>query len=727
MKNNLLESKEGAKLFESLAEADPASALECLKRIISKWDRQKLEKFSTGRREVIWALEKIVVWRELFQEGARILLLLAEAENETWSNNATGIFKNLFAIGQGPVATTEASPQERFPILIEALASTSADKRRLALEACDEALEIGSHIRRVGPEKQGLKPEANLWRPKTWKELFDAYSYVWNLLFEKIDFLPTDQQQIAVGMLLRRSGRLSRISALSDLIMTSVKVLIKKPYINRLKALEIILDLLRWHKDKFNESLLKEWEAIRDQLTGEDFHSLLTRYVGISHWNDNYDHEGKPSTKFQENLNALARELATNTALFEQEIQWLLSIDAQNCYLFGYQLAKQDEKFSLLMRILQHQKTRGLSHGLLLLSGYFRYMFEKDKELWETFLDTLSSEELTGQWLLELTWRSGVTDRAALRVLSLCKKNVIKLSELTKVNLGFLRQDVSPDVFHQWIEFLIDTESQRILLLAMDWYGLYYTHPKTDFIQLPLELSLKLLLNPLWLQPTDKKKSNGMEDYYWAEITKELIKQYPNKRIIIADFILSNFGKPDTLFDSFRSYVNKILFELSAHYPDELWDLITKYLGPPIDTRAFVIQSWLSGQHFFEEEDGNLLHLFSPQKILKWIDEDPNVRSPYIARFIPKTLNCVKHEFNWVRELLIRYGDNPAVRSNLLSNFYTEGWTGEASLHYLNRKEKMINFRKNETNKKILDWIDSYLVALDKEIEHSKIEEERRY
>ena len=136
--------------FFALAEADPESALKCLKRTVGTWSREERSQFTTGRREVVWALEKMAIWRELFSDAARLLLALAEAENETWSNNASGVFEALFSPGYGRVAQTEASPQERFLILKEAIESSSKERQILALRACDHALEAHHFVRNIG-------------------------------------------------------------------------------------------------------------------------------------------------------------------------------------------------------------------------------------------------------------------------------------------------------------------------------------------------------------------------------------------------------------------------------------------------------------------------------------------------------------------------------------------------------------------------------------------------
>jgi hypothetical protein len=166
--DEFLKTKGEAQFFLALTEADPEAAMKCLKSTVGTWSKNELIEFTTGRREVVWALERIAIWRDLFADAARLLLALGEAENETWSNNASGIFTELFSPAYGKVAPTEASPQERFPILKEAFESDSKERRLLALRACDTALETQHFARMVGAEHQGLRREPKLWIPKTY-------------------------------------------------------------------------------------------------------------------------------------------------------------------------------------------------------------------------------------------------------------------------------------------------------------------------------------------------------------------------------------------------------------------------------------------------------------------------------------------------------------------------------------------------------------------------------
>jgi hypothetical protein len=98
----------------------------------------------------------------------------------------------------------------------------------------------------------------------------------------------------------------------------------------------------------------------------------------------------------------------------------------------------------------------------------------------------------------------------------------------------------------------------------------------------------------------------------------------------------------------------------------------------------------------------------------------------YIASFVPKTLFREEGKICLAREVLVRYGARKDVRSNLMNNFSSEGWTGPASLHYQQKKQQLLDFKKEEDNENVKRWIDEYVSILNQEIEQAKIEEERR-
>lgn len=721
--DNYLRTKLGASFFLALTEADPESALKYLKKTVGTWSKEELLQFTDGRREVVWALEKIAVWRDLFADAARLLLALGEAENETCSNNASGVFTGLFSTGLGPVAVTEASPQERFPILKEALKSNSKERRKLALRACDQALETGPFVRMIGAEYQGLRKEPQLWMPKTYGEILEAYRQVWKLLCERLDSLQNDEQQQAVNILLQQARGIGIYQSLADMVIDTVHRLAQKPYIDTKNVLTAVVRILHYDGKDLPPQTRERWEQLKDELTGSDFPSQMRRYVGMDLIEDKFDEQGKQVDQVQPHIEELAQQAIENVDMLRHELHWLVTAEAQNGYRFGYELGKRDKDFSLLSILLESQRKANKNPSGYFLGGYLRALFERNQERWERELDLLMEDEKLNVSLPELTWRSGISNRAALRILELAEKGVIDADHFRVFCFGDVIKNLSEDIFKKWIEFLLSSSNTSAISIALCLHDYYYLRGERKNT-LPEELTLKLLMHQSLFQKPEASQREQMDDYHWSEIGQAFVRLYPEKSLELANKMLKHFGEVGTIIDRFYSRTKVVLYEIMRRYPEEVWMQATKYLGPPIDSRAFHIKEWLKGGRFFEEEEG-AISATSFDKVCKWVDEDVEKRAWYLASFVPKRLFRAEGKICWVREVLVRYGERKDVRSGLIANFSTEGWSGRASLHYQERKQQLLDFKKEEDNENVKRWIDEYVSLLGREIERAQIEEER--
>ena len=151
-----------------------------------------------------------------------------------------------------------------------------------------------------------------------------------------------------------------------------------------------------------------------------------------------------------------------------------------------------------------------------------------------------------------------------------------------------------------------------------------------------------------------------------------------------------------------------------------------KILGPPLDSREFHIRQWLRGEQTFRGDfQPGALSFLPSEEIFKWVDQDIENRAWYLSDFIPPIFFRREEELCWAREVLIRYGEREDVKRNLVANFSTEGWVGPESLHNQNKKDQLLEFKKDEPNEKVKSWIDYYVSILYHEIERARIREER--
>ena len=698
---SFLKTRLGADFFLKLADADPPTALACLMRTIGTWDKNELLQFTTGRREIVWALERIAIWRDLFPNAARLLLALGDAENETWSNNASGVFSELFSPAYGEVAPTEASPQERFPILEEAINSTSKNRRFLAVQACNRALESQHFMRMIGGGRQGVLKEPERWKPETYKELFDAYRRVWSLISGKLDDLKKDEQKEAVAILLQRSRGLGGIENLSDMVVNTLNMMVEKSYVDKKALLSEVLRFLHYEGKTASHKTRQRWEQLKDQLYREDFSSLLHRYVGMNLIIDKVDEEGNYLDTTQSRTDELAHYALENWVELEAELEWLVTEEAQNGFIFGYSLGSLDEEISLLPRLNNAQSKAGENASLAFLGGYYKAIFEVDRERWENQLDVFAKDKELSTWVPELTWRSGMSDQAAIRIISLAENKILSFENFRMFGYGSSIQDISNNVFQRWIRFLINIPDIESTYIALELFHSYYGRKESKYVP-PEELTYGLLTHPLFFQETKTRQPGTMDEFHWTELGKYFVSLYTKRSLELVDTMLEHFGEEGTILGGFFSKAKDILGIIAQQFPREVWERVARYLGPPIDTRAFHLKEWLRGSSFIGGEHLGTLPIFPLNAIWEWVDEAVDERAWYFASFVPNKLFLGKEKPCFARQVLIRYGTREDVRRNLMANFSTEGWSGSESVHLERKKRSLLEYKNEETNNNVI-------------------------
>lgn len=713
-KEPFFKKKVDAEFFLALAEANPESALKLLEKIVGEWDIDKLKDFTDGRRQVIWALEKIVVWKPFFIRAANLLLVLAEAENETYSNNASGVFKGLFSPGYGPVAATEASPLERLPVLNEAIKSESKAKRLLAIEACDVALETSHFVRSTTHLLQGLKRRPKLWMPKTWGELFDSYRAVWQLLFNGVDSLKDNERQKAVQILLQRSMNVCLYANLSQMVMDSIDDLARRDYVDKRDVVATAIRVLKFENPDLSEETKQRWITIKENLLGDDYPSRMKRYVGMALFEDDEINEDGQLVNITEGeIRKLAQESVNASEQLKCELPWLVTREAQNGYRFGYELGKADIGNKLLAMLIVAHKAAKDNYDVYFLGGYLKALNERSVEAWEIQLDRIAEDEVLYKKIAELTWRSGRSDRAALRVLNLAKKGKLPIRDFEIFRLGGAITSLSESVFKQWMDYLLSFEETEGAQIALELFIFYYLREKKTA---PPDMIVSLLTHVSLTKSIDRHKYDAnMLEHNWADIARKYIDILPPEfSKILLEFILQQFGTDDTIFESHHSQIHNFLSSLIQKMPAHAWELISKHLGPPFDGRSY---------HFSRLLKDAALFSIPMDKVFRWVDENVEKRAWYLANFVPKTLSTNSN--SPARDVLIKYGERKDVRNNLIANYFTESWMGPESDHYKAKLASILQYKATETNPKVLKWVEEYIDALKSHIEKAKIEEER--
>ena len=739
---SFLNSKTGADFFLTLSKANPKPALRCLKRLIDEQSKEQMLAFDTGRRQIVWALERMAEWKELFSDAARILLKLGEAENESYGNNASGIFVELFSNAYSEVAPSEATPEQKIPVLREAFESLSKEQRALALKACDKALKIDHFSRIHGTHGEPFHPSPNRWMPKTYDEWFDAYRNVWNLILEVIDNLTEDERKEASDILLRNSFGIGKAPALAEMAINTVRDLLDKTYLEKNDVLESLTEFL-WRDNErkkqnmqvMDAEVKKKWEKFNKEIAPKDFSSLLQRYIALDIHVEKYSEETGFNTDLTKPIiEDLAQQALKNSEILEPEFDWLITEKAKRGYDFGYEIGKADEKFTFLIKLVQVYINNSEKENLNLsmLGGYFRALREKDEKGWEEILDTLTTNEQMKRFIPALSQASGLTERGAIRIADLFQKNEITFLELNRFQFGLQIQNLSEKTLRKWIEFLLSQTDAYAINIALNYLHQYYVHDsssKNKKLKLPRNLAFKALTHQTLFDSSQTQRFDQMGEYYWKLVAGRYINLFPDKSLKFAQILIKNFGKDGCLNRGLDEAPKFVLNSVARKFPVELWRIASNFIKFPMDKRTMRIKFWLDDGNLHFGNDINDEHRSVPlEELWKWIDGYIEERAGFTASFVPSIITKSEVESPVAREILIRYGDRKDVRSNLYANFGSTGAiTGNFSNYYQRRLEEFRRIREKEDNPVVLKWLDDYIERLQAEVDYHRAREEREF
>ena len=516
---NVINSELGSGFFLSIAKADPKNALIFLKRALDNKSKNELLEFTIGRRNVIWALDFIAVWKDLFTDAARILLQLAEAENETWGNNATGVFIGFFSSGVGELALTEATPAQRFPVIKEAFESDSIVRKKIALEACDQALESIHWARSCGLSDNIIFKKPNRYSPKTREEYYDNYRRIWKFLEDMYPLLEKELKDKTIGIMLDRSAALLRMESISPMILSTLQRFASDSYSDKISILKMVIKALTVFGEEYSQETYKELIRIREEIGEKDFSAKLRKYAGLNIYEEceeRVDKDGQYRKNKEKNVEKLAEESLDNKKILHNELAWLVTKKAENGFQFAYFLGLKDTQYIFLEEIMSAQRKAGEAGIPDFLVGYFSAIYSKNENKWEKLIEKLTKDNFFVKIVPDLILDSKINDKNVVRLLNLAEKNLMEIYHFNALCFGTFIQNISKNIFNKIIRYLLDHEDPESILIALDLYSRFYISKESKY-KIPKVVTFELLINKKLFKKLEDVPSSQMAGYSWSE------------------------------------------------------------------------------------------------------------------------------------------------------------------------------------------------------------------
>lgn len=712
----------GSRLFLRFTEASAEDALDAANRFLESKSTEELREFSgRGRRNMVWALQRMAVWENLFEDAAYHLLALGEAETEHHiANNASGEFANLFSPAPGRVSRTEVPPLERLPILKDAVRSERTEKQRLGISAASTALTTDHFSKTSGPERQGARPLPDLWTPETWGEVWEYYEEVWSFLREEIEDLDEPVRSEAVEVLLKSARGIAKRSLdLSEMVRSILKEFSDYDWIDDSQVIKTVLRIVDYDIEDYPDDEADKWQELARQVSETSYHSQLKRYVGLS----SIDTERRVGEDiYKEKIADLAEESVSNLGAFEEEASWLVTGEPSRAHDFGSKLAEIDVDREILDVIIEEVRQQDKDLSPKLLAAYLGRLQDIDEDLRQEVLDRFRKDEELIHLLPYLSVSSGIRDEDVERLFGAIDSGDLEVQSLVELEtVTKAHERISEEVFSELADRMLSEETGVCAVALMSIFHTYYVW-EDESPEIDEELAVRLLTHDVFLMNDAIVQYSQMTQYHWEETAKELVEVNPDTAVQMLDSIFDNLGSKGTLIRTSND-VNEVLSKILNKRPEETWRRITETLDKR-DERMIWLSNWLSGG--FRAEGEYPIKSVPPELIWEWVDDDVSDNGVLAARLIPARFFHADEKVCLARELLKRYGDDEDVRQAVSNNYHSETIVGPASEHYRKKKQNIYEFKEEKEHPNVLKWANEEISDLEKQIRASEMQEEGR-
>lgn len=714
----VLNSEKGSRLFRSLVEVNPQATVEALDNAFRNYTKEQLFEVGPGRRNLIWALEKLCFWKETFPIASRIMLSFAVSENETWGNNATNQFLQLFHY---LLSGTQAPPNMRLEVIDEALNLNDTDYKVLAVKALGHSLRSHHFCRTVGVECQGSRSPQEDWRPKLWSDIFNY----WHESINRLIPLGSEDNELAKLARKQISDNIRGLvqHGFMDDIEIALTKICKESNVFWPEIYNEIEKSIIYEGPKIpSEGLirLKNWlEIIKPLSLGERLKLIVSTPSHTYEENE----KGNYVNRSYDKAILLAKECSGNINQLIDHLNLLFQGEQINGFIFGYTLGENISSPQVFiessLRILRMVNPKEANPEVL--GGFLSSIKSLFPELVEKTLDNVSKDEVLYVHTVYLTRFIGPNKKDLNRIIKLIKSGKTNVNDLRM--LGLFHE--SPKTVISFCNDLIQFGHEGLILALGILFQ--YTRKKPDKFEICKEEVRKILMSPGII--SDFERNSSIDDYYLSEFLDIfLFSDDSNQELAlhISNEIV-NFCEREVNIYLFKDFLEPIIQNLFSKYREISWPIFGKGLLSENFTLRYNIIGLFDSLNSSEDSNKSILSDFSPDFLIEWCKKEPNKAPLLIAKMTPM---FKKNIDTWslhplAKSLVDNFGDRPDILLEIDRNLGTFFWSNSVVPYY----EKQIEVMAQLSDHKIPNvrmWAKKNITRLKKQIENEMKKEEER-
>lgn len=698
----VINTEVGSHLFRMFVEVNPEAVANCLSRIILPMSSEELKKLKEGRRNIVWTVEKICFNQKTFFSGAKLMLRLALAENERWSNNATGDFVSLFPI---MLPATAADFKSRLYFLRE---NFEGEQKPMIFKALKRTLYCRNFTFMSGPETQGLK-KLDYYMPKGEGEIA---VYIAGCLEILESALP--QEVASVKDILEADALSICDIGLADKVLPLVRKVAEKLQYN-------------WEEMRNNMSLLKdeiithlsrteneEFDEILRNLTKDDIASVFSRIEKESYSKINGTHSFEKQQEWRkEQYTELAKRFAKyyNKSILAK----IMSAQVNLVSPFGailYEMFSNENRIQFVndsVDILNSSDKNYYSHILL---DFFSKVNEAEfNEYYESKIFTLTNKSI----IFSIIGRIGFSpdSNEFKEIEELVKEDKASVKDFSQywINWPFSKQDtnnvslffnkvISFDGGYQLIcricsitSFKRLNDKEGKLTNVVKNAIIAQNNPNVLFKD---NSSIQIILRLL-------KENSDMGDL--AKIVHQKLLKYVGNGASLRNSDNDIRDLYDYLIDKYYGYIWYDLSQAIVKFDDIAFFDLKMSLGS---------LSHKQQELFVAEHEKDIMAL---------CDKYPDIAPSRIISLLPTYNDDGSQLHPLILKLIDKYGDSQNVLDGVGYNIGTYSGVG-SRIPYLRRQIKALEILKNNHFEEARSWAALHINILREEIKKEKLNEE---
>ena len=564
-----------AEVLFALAEVDPGVVVRQLERTLEDVP-DLLVVDGDARRHLVWALEKISFDPECFEPGARLLLRLALAENESYANNATGQFKALFPLLLG---STAADGLARLSVLAEVARTEDLRERAIVVDALVSATAIGHFGRSAGADTHGSRRSYSSWRPASRDEAHAYLRECLTLLTEMVAGTDAAAEAARTGL----GQNLRSLAARGFIDLVEVVVREVGPQRDSWpESLEALGQFLRYDTAKVRPEAVDAVRSLLAELSPQSPEARVRFFVTDMPWDYLADEIPDHTLRYErhcEEVSGFAGELLAQPDLLRKLLPHMCRYaeprsgqSGQRMTVhFGHVIAKtSDSPLEWFEPVLV--ALRGVPQGerdFELLSGYVVGLSGAFPEAVEAFKRRASESSDFAPALPLVCWRLGIADSDISLVVSALRSGRLPPWPLMHWTTGGVLAKIRPHVVAPLFDAMLD-DGVQAFGVAVDLMGMYSFGARDKLEDLRPQLR-KCAEKLAQLASSELHRLHG---HHFAELMKWILGKGREDRDACAVALILATAVVNLAHDHGERLLEPVLRDLVRGFPDIAWPII---------------------------------------------------------------------------------------------------------------------------------------------------------